>query len=693
MSAVLFNYPIWFVILCFITALAITGILYWRNRIEELSAIQKSILAAVRFIVVLIICILLLSPVLEMSSRSVEDPIIVYVDDNSESVKVSTDSALLYNYTNRRQNLISDLKSEYLVHEYLFGEDFRRNDNRDYNDKITDMSSVFTGLIDYYSNRNIGAVIIASDGTYNRGSNPVYLAEETQFPVYTVALGDTIVRRDLIINNVSHNSITYLGNVFPVEIVVEAVKSEGLTGKLTISKEGEKVYSKMIEFTSDHHFETVMAELEASEAGMEKYEIRIEPVDNESNIENNYREFYIDVIDSRQKVLILSDSPHPDIGAIKLSLEDNENYEVEHFNITKFNEQIDAYNLIILHQLPSRRLGQQSKLTDIQNSNIPVLVIIGPNSNLGAVSNMNAGISIIQRSRQFNSALSALNKSFSLFSIGDNFESFFTLMPPLYSPFANYQSSPALNILAYQKIGDVVTDDPLIAFSNIADRKYGFICGEGIWRWKLNNYMREENHDFFNELVSKTVQFLSLKEDKSLFRVNTKNIVYENEPLIFEAELYNKSYELINDPEVSMLITNEEGVSFNYEFSATSNAYVLDAGTFSPGDYSYKAQTRLDDEKYEISGKISVVELNIEAVNTVADHGLLYRIASETNADLFYPDELDALAEAIKSRDDIKGIIYNHKEYTDIINWKWLFFLILVLLSFEWFVRKRSGSY
>lgn len=628
-----------------------------------------------------------------MSSRSVEDPIIVYVDDNSESVKASSDSALLYNYTNRRKNLISDLKSEYLVHEYLFGEDFRRNDNRDYNDKITDMSSVFTGLIDYYSNRNIGAVIIASDGTYNRGSNPVYLAEETQFPVYTVALGDTIIRRDLIINNVSHNSITYLGNVFPVEIVVEAVKSEGLTGKLTISKEGENVYSKMIEFTSDHHFETVMAELEASEAGMEKYEIRIDPVDNESNIENNYREFYIDVIDSRQKVLILSDSPHPDIGAIKLSLEDNENYEVEHFNITRFNEQIDAYNLVILHQLPSRRLGQQSKLTDIQNSNIPVLVIIGPNSNLGAVSNMNAGISIIQRSRQFNSALSALNKSFSLFSIGDNFESFFILMPPLYSPFANYQSSPALNILAYQKIGDVVTDDPLIAFSNIADRKYGFICGEGIWRWKLNNYMREQNHDFFNELVSKIVQFLSLKEDKSLFRVNTKNIVYENEPLIFEAELYNKSYELINDPEVSMLITNEEGVSFNYEFSATSNAYVLDAGTFSPGDYSYKAKTRLDDEKYEISGKISVVELNIEAVNTVADHGLLYRIASETNADLFYPDELDAIAEAIKSRDDIKGIIYNHKEYTDIINWKWLFFLILVLLSFEWFVRKRSGSY
>jgi hypothetical protein len=60
---------------------------------------------------------------------------------------------------------------------------------------------------------------------------------------------------------------------------------------------------------------------------------------------------------------------------------------------------------------------------------------------------------------------------------------------------------------------------------------------------------------------------------------------------------------------------------------------------------------------------------------------------------MVYPKDLDKLVNKLNSRDDIKPISYSEKKLTDLINLKWIFFLILALLSVEWFMRKRNGAY
>jgi len=71
----------------------------------------------------------------------------------------------------------------------------------------------------------------------------------------------------------------------------------------------------------------------------------------------------------------------------------------------------------------------------------------------------------------------------------------------------------------------------------------------------------------------------------------------------------------------------------------------------------------------------------------------MYKLANGSDGALFYPRELDKLAEAIKSRDDIRNVVYEQTWFKEAIHLKWLFFLILGLLSLEWFVRKRNGAY
>jgi hypothetical protein len=54
---------------------------------------------------------------------------------------------------------------------------------------------------------------------------------------------------------------------------------------------------------------------------------------------------------------------------------------------------------------------------------------------------------------------------------------------------------------------------------------------------------------------------------------------------------------------------------------------------------------------------------------------------------------LDKLAELIKKQGTVKPVMYEQKDYRDLINQKWVFFLILLLVSAEWFIRKRNGAY
>jgi hypothetical protein len=77
----------------------------------------------------------------------------------------------------------------------------------------------------------------------------------------------------------------------------------------------------------------------------------------------------------------------------------------------------------------------------------------------------------------------------------------------------------------------------------------------------------------------------------------------------------------------------------------------------------------------------------------VADHQVLYALAEKYDGEMFYPSQMGQLPELLKQREDIKPIVYTQNNLRDIINLKWVFFVLLLLISVEWFMRKRSGAY
>ena len=145
----------------------------------------------------------------------------------------------------------------------------------------------------------------------------------------------------------------------------------------------------------------------------------------------------------------------------------------------------------------------------------------------------------------------------------------------------------------------------------------------------MKDYQDNASHEVFDGMLSKMVQYLALKTDKSLFRVVSKNRYSEDEQVVFNCELYNETYEPLNEPEVTLTIRDEKRKEFTYTFNRTETAYRLNVGTFKDGNYTYIASVNHAGKVHESKGQFMVAALKLESVNTSADHSLLNRLATQ----------------------------------------------------------------
>lgn len=689
------SYPAWYVILCIALGGAYAFFFYRRDRLlEDVRRYWRILLTTFRFITVTLLALLLLEPLLESISLKVEKPVIVFAQDNSESLMVGKDSTYLKEeYLEQLKELRVKLGEKYEVQTYTFGNEIREGFDVDFSEKTTNISDLFEEIFTRYYNRNIGAIVVGSDGIYNNGTDPQYPAERIKnTSIYTIALGDTNARRDVILTDVAHNRLAYLGNDFPIEVAFKSKDYQGNQVTVTIKKGGVTLASQAVNIDKEDFFTVVPFNLEAKRTGLQKYVVSITPLEGELTTENNQEDIYIDVLDSRQKILLLAGAPNPDISAIKQAIEQNKNYEIDVALVGGFDEELKEYSLVIAHQIPfeSDNSGVYSRL---KAAKVPVLNFVGSQTRFSEFNSQKNGLLVVG-ARGMTEAQAIYNRGFSLFSMDDNFSGEIEKYPPLSLPFASdYKISNSAEVLFYQKVGSARTKFPLVVFNKTQNNKYCFVLGEGIWRWRMADYRENRSHERFDEFIGKMIQYLASKEDKSFFRVYSSADYREDEDVIIDAELYNEAYELVNTSDVQLSLFNEEGEEFNYSFDPTAQAYRLNCKRLPKGEYKYVARVDRGGEIFEQTGEFTVSELKIEMIDATADHQILYNLADKGNGKMFYPDQLNELEADILNKEDIVDVSYSEKEVTDLINWRWIFFLLMGLLSVEWFLRKRNGAY
>jgi hypothetical protein len=163
-----------------------------------------------------------------------------------------------------------------------------------------------------FENQNLAQVFLLSDGILNQGSDLSGLS--LKVPVHTVRLGNPGTRKDLRIQEVRVNKVAYLGNRFPVSVLVRARQS-GTTSVNLLLKQGGRILDRKTLTLGANGLAAHEFKVQPDSRGLKQYQVEVEPVPGEVTIENNIRNVFIEVIDSKQKVLLLASAPHPDIQA------------------------------------------------------------------------------------------------------------------------------------------------------------------------------------------------------------------------------------------------------------------------------------------------------------------------------------------------------------------------------------------
>lgn len=666
-------------LICFLIGIVPAYFLFRRDRKKDIPV--KWLPSLLRFFTGFLTAALLLAPAFSFKKHETEKPLLIWLQDASTSMSTAlkADTAA---YRKDVEALLNDWRDDYTVVPVSFGGNLKQGNSFNYTEKSTNISDAIATVAEQYSDRNIGAIMLSSDGVFNEGLDPLYAPMGQGIPVFTIALGDSTMPKDLSVTRTFANKTVALNSSFEVVADIRADKLNGLSTEALLIHNGHAEGKAAIKVDKDRFTASVRFEVKATAKGYQRYTLVLPKAEGEQNESNNKRDFFVNVIDEQTKVLIWARAPHPDIAAIAASLESVPQYKVSISNNGILPEDIAGYSLIIAHQMP---VG----INDIPAAakNIPVWYILGTQSNLNVFNQVQQLLKINAGGRP-NDVLPQLNTSFSYFTLPASVREVLAKMPPLQAPYGTYKAAAGAQVLFRQQIGAVATDYPLWMV-HTGEKAEAITAGEGIWRWRMYEYKNTKKHEVVDELIRQTVSLLSARKDNQPFKVFTdKSVASDNEAIYFYAELRNANNELINTPEAKVELKDSMGKALNYTFEKSGNSYRLNIGLLAPGSYSYKGNTQYNGKAYVSEGSFLVESVPLESLRTNADYEMMYKLAAQSGGAFFTRQTMHQITDSIRAHAQIKPVIHTQETSQPLIDKKWLFALILLFAAGEWLLRK-----
>ncbi|MCD6347784.1 MAG: hypothetical protein J7L96_10225 [Bacteroidales bacterium] len=686
--------PIWLASIGLMLAIFLAWYSYSGARSKELfSKSRRTGLAIIRAIGFFLVFLLFMGFLWKGQTEMKDKPIDLVAVDNSLSMMLTDDSLDLKNDIGAFiGNLNHTLEDKSDLRYYGFGQNVQQGSSFDFSDKKTDFKQLFDHLGSVYRRQHVRGLLLISDGIFNTGLDPASAAQYFPFPVSVWAVGDTVAMPDLKISDIQLNDVVYAGVNFPVDIKIEGTDLHEYEARLRILSEGKVLADTLVSIDPVDGIGNTSLLINFDKAGNHIFEVRVDAFRNEDNRYNNSSIRTVEVVDEKVRVLLLYNTTHPDIRIFKASLEQTSRYELVVQDITDAYFDLKDYQLVILYQLPDGGAREKPVLDKIMHSDANILFVIGPQTKLSTLTTMGVGVRFKAERIVTEDYEPVYNDKFSLFKNDEGIVDYFQEMPPLKAPFATISLSSRSSVLLYQKIKNIELTDPLLWFAHFQGRKYGFVWGEGIWRWRLFEYLGSDSHYYTDGLIVKIVNYLSTNEIKDPLRLTVPAVINTTEGLKLSAHLYNKSLEPVTYPEVYFDISDGDAYVRKMTMRKSQDEYKLEIDGLQPGRYNYACYTNLDKKEYRKSGVIDVLDIPLEQLDLTARHDYLRELVSRGDGRFFERDESDKLLSYLKSKELNPETPYTITKWNNIINVPYILAVIILLFSVEWFLRRWSGT-
>ena len=638
-------------------------------------------LACLRFISIFSLLLLIINQKFENTESTIVKPTLVVAIDNSQSIKYlgkdSIASKAVQSILNNKE-----ITSKYDVKYYDFGAQLNQNTTLAFDDHQTNITKSILGIEAIYESQ-LAPIVLISDGNQTIGTDYQYASKAFEQVVFPLILGDRMFHTDLKIQHINVNKYTYLNNKFPVEIIASYSGNSPIQTELTIRSGARIIHKEMVRFSKDQNIKIVTPKISSTKVGAQRYQVSLSPLENEKNTLNNQKYIAIESIDERTKIALISSVTHPDLGALKTSIETNEQQLVTICSPSDFLRLKDEYDLAILYQ-PTLSFKAAFDFINLKKLNT---LIIGGNQTQWSFLNSIQSDFKQEITGQSENYQGRINPSFANFITTDfTFNSY----PPLSTEFGSININVPHETFVFKSINGIVTQEPLwFTYENNA-RRLSVLLAENIWKWRMHSYREQQNFENFDALMAKMIQYLNIQNQIKRLVLNYESIYDGSQPLELSAQFFNKNYE--PDSNAELYISLKETKSdrqFEYPMVSDQNTYKINLNALEPGIYKFEVSA--NQKSHRAFGSFEILNFNIEQQFINANVEQLEQLALHTEGTTFFETQTNDLIAHLISDNRFTSIQKFTKKSVPLIDLKFWLLLLVSSLAIEWFIRKYNG--
>jgi uncharacterized membrane protein len=477
--------------------------------------------------------------------------------------------------------------------------------------------------------------------------------------------------------------------------------------------------------------QAVNLEIIPSNPGFRRYTVEITPLDGEVTIDNNKQEALVEVVEGPLKVLYVEGEPRWELGKIRESLSPTEK------NVTLVSLQRTGEN-----KFYRQGVGDQQELvtgfprTEEELFSYQGLVLGSVEASFFTTEQLRSIEAFVSRR---GGGLLALGGRLS-FDAGkyrgtpigdllplqlegravDDAESFapnykpqltgaglahpitrlnedraasqktWTELPPIsISEVLKTVKPGATVLLEGKRAGAAAAAVPLLVQQHYGRGQTLAFTATDTWRWRMRMDSKSNAHETFwrqmlRYLVSGTPNQVEVSAERDVYALDDKVRIV--------ADIRDKHYNAVNDARASARITKPSGATMDVplKFTTINDANVY-SGEFRADELGQHGvelvATSATQGQVGAKSTLLISDLNREYYSAAQNSDLLKRIAAETGGKYYQLGDLQSLLDDLTYR----KTPYSERVTKDLWDMPINFFLIVGLLSAEWFLRKREG--
>ncbi len=705
-----------FALFLFLAAL-LTGVTLWiyRQTLPPVSRGMRVLLIVLRSSALFLIVLALFGAVAKITRTDERPATVALLVDRSMSMEIEDKGR-------KRADVVKDMLSSGSMSRFARSVELKTflfsgnidtvlhglPDTLDFSGKATGLADVFEGVLRRLETSSPGGILLFSDGRNNSGADPVRMAARMGVPLHTITVGETGQQSDLILSGLMANDIAYIGDEIPVDA---RIRGPGFGGQQVsvVLQDASRVLDQVRVTLPEEGLEAGFTlSYRPEEPGYRMLTVTAAPLEGELSLENNSQELMIRVLENKIRVFLLCGSPSADLRFVSRILETDGNLTVIRRTEKKgggFYEgsfpgavdlgRMDAWILfdfpgtetpaslwsivarwIMERKPPVMLLGGRadlSKLRDIQ----PLLPF------LAARTNRLTGIPQITPEGELHPVIRM--------GAGEETRNIWQELPPVLCP-VSVQVRPDSRVLLRGIPENQEGNDagiPLLVVRHFEEEKSLAFLGSGIYRWDLLMWGIGRDNRVLSHFLSQSIRWLSTRETDSRVRLEMEKTLFRSgDEVRFFVQVYDETYRPLEGADVTAVTETPSGRSSIILEDAGMGRYHKTLPLFEKGNYKVRIEAILEGKNLGgDEGEFFVSELNLEFLDTRADPEQMAALASVSGGRSGSPDSLDSIISSLhfdrRTVVSVREIMFRQGS--------WMLIIILLLLSSEWFIRKRKA--